>query len=192
MDDSPLVRVMLGRDEYRMVRPEDVPPGYVPITVVGVGRCYVGPEVLSEMEQSDHRHPPFLPAARAILAEIAEALRDVRPLPVEEWEEGFRRDAHPWREMALFCTAADALNRFTAHLPDSDPASVEKKRDIFAAVMAFVNYGGQVERKRPVSHMCSGIACRTDGRQDVGRLRARRGVRPGRPASTASTTASRP
>jgi hypothetical protein len=41
------------------------------------------------------RHPPFCAQAREVLSSIYDILKDVNPIPLERWEEGFRRDAHP-------------------------------------------------------------------------------------------------
>jgi len=48
---------------------------------------------------------------------------------LEEWEDGFRRDTTPWREMAICDMWAGAVERLTAHLTGDDELAREKRAD---------------------------------------------------------------
>jgi hypothetical protein len=60
----------------------------------------------SEVEQGELRQPPFDVAHREIFRKIKDALDEVHPLTLEQWELGFRRDTNPrveirkWRWLA--------------------------------------------------------------------------------------------
>jgi hypothetical protein len=62
---------------------------------------------------SPHRHAPLSPDVRSRLEEIRAALSEVHSLPLDAWEDGFRRDAHPEREIALWLHTARAYERLT-------------------------------------------------------------------------------
>jgi hypothetical protein len=80
------------------------------------GIVWVLPEQLHE---GPIRHPPFGEDLRAYVRDIREAFAEHRDLSVEEWEEGFRRDADPAREIAGFSYAADVYRLFTNDEPDA-------------------------------------------------------------------------
>jgi hypothetical protein len=62
---------------------------------------------------SAFKHDPFPAEIREILEEIRIALHDVFPMTLEEWEHGFRCDAHPTREIRLWLHAARVFKHFT-------------------------------------------------------------------------------
>jgi hypothetical protein len=54
------------------------------------------------LRQGEIRHPPFDEELRAYIRDIQAAFAEHRDLSFEEWEDGFRRDAHREREIAGF------------------------------------------------------------------------------------------
>jgi hypothetical protein len=50
---------------------------------------------------------------------------------VEEWEEGFRRDAHPEQEIAGFSYAADVYRHFT-----QNEESAARRSDVYRLLIA--------------------------------------------------------
>jgi hypothetical protein len=62
-----------------------------------------------QLRPGNIKHPEFDEGIREYIRQIQAAFAEQRPLSLEEWEEGFRRDAHPEREIAL-CPAAIFLS----------------------------------------------------------------------------------
>jgi hypothetical protein len=87
-------------------------PGCVQARIQGVdGVVWLLPE---ETQIGEIRHPPFDEDLRSYIREIQAAFAEHRDISVEEWEDGFRRDVDPEREIAGFAYAADVYRRFTA------------------------------------------------------------------------------
>src|SRR5262249_61037909 len=84
--------------------------------------------------------PPFTEKVRDLLKTIRDTFADVRPLSLEGWEGGFRCDAHPEKEIALWLNMAAAYRHFTRHLTPG-PTELEKKRDIFQLILPAANNG---------------------------------------------------
>jgi hypothetical protein len=68
---------------------------------------------------------------RADIEVINAAFAEHDPLSMDEWEDGFRRDATPEREIALWLRAAEIYRAFTA-----DETSAERRRDIYRCLVA--------------------------------------------------------
>jgi hypothetical protein len=66
----------------------------------------------SQLKQGEIQQPPFNDAMRADIKKIQMAFAEHRNLTVEEWEDGFRRDTHPDREIAMWLNAADVYRQF--------------------------------------------------------------------------------
>jgi hypothetical protein len=84
-----------------------------------------------QLQEGEIRHPPFAEALRAYIRDIQAAFAEHRDLSWEEWEEGFRRDAHPEREIAGFSYAADVYRLFTAN-----EESALRRREIYRFLIA--------------------------------------------------------
>ena len=72
------------------------------------------------------RHPPFNEELRGFIRDIQAAFAEHRPLSFEEWEDGFRRDANPEREIAIFSYAADVYRLLT-----KDDPSAERRGEVY-------------------------------------------------------------
>jgi hypothetical protein len=89
------------------------------------------------LETSPHRHPPFDEKTRDFLRQLQEALAEVHPRTVEQWEDGFRRDAHPEREMQFWASVAGCYRHFT----ESKVYNSAVRQDIFRLVFVCLNNG---------------------------------------------------
>lgn len=104
-------------------------PGVVRARVEGVdGLVWVMPD---QLEEGELRHPPFGEDVRPYIRQIAEAFAEQRPISFDEWEDGFRRDANPAREIALWLHAAEVYRAFADR-----ERSPERRRDIYGAIVA--------------------------------------------------------
>jgi hypothetical protein len=84
-----------------------------------------------QIKESEVRHPPFSEDVCVHIRHIQAAFAEHRPLPFEQWEEGFRRDAHPDREIAVWLHATDVYEAFAGEEP-----SPERRQDVFRVIVA--------------------------------------------------------
>ena len=68
----------------------------------------------AQLQQGPHQHPPFEGELKDMIVSLANDLAEVRPLSFEEWEDGFRRDRIPDREIAGWIHLAAILQTMTA------------------------------------------------------------------------------
>lgn len=71
-----------------------------------------------ELKQSEPRHPPFSEQRRSYVQAIHEIFSEHRDLSYAEWEDGFRRDANPDSEIAIWLGAAEIYKQFTSDEDD--------------------------------------------------------------------------
>jgi hypothetical protein len=64
-------------------------------------------------------HPPFDEDVRKYIRQIQSAFAEHRPISVEEWEDGFRRDRNPTQEIALWMHAATIFTAFAGKESDA-------------------------------------------------------------------------
>lgn len=96
---------------------KELAPGMVRANVEGIdGEVWV--DAAQGKTDSGYRHPPFGRERKMLINELIFALHDVLPKSEEEWEDGFRNDAHPDREIALWIHVAGTYNRITANRHD--------------------------------------------------------------------------
>ncbi|MCI0457464.1 MAG: hypothetical protein L0Z62_10885 [Gemmataceae bacterium] len=92
---------------------------------------------LSQLEEGPLRHPPFEDeGVRRLLRRIQEILAEVEPRTVAEWEDGFRRDCHPEREIATWLHIAAVYHYFMKSRPGLPDSSLEEKRAVFQVCLA--------------------------------------------------------
>lgn len=88
-----------------------------------------------QLEPGELRHPPFDDDRRRRIRSIRSALTEVYPLTLEQWEDGFRRDANPDREIGVWQRIARIYERATA-FRNWSPG---QKLDIFRVIVACSN-----------------------------------------------------
>jgi hypothetical protein len=109
-------------------------PGTIQVQVQGIeGPVWVLPDQLKPGEVA---HPPFEEEIAAYVRQIRTAFAEHRSLTYEEWEDGFRRDADPAREIATWSHAAAVYTSFAANEP-----SAERRRDVYRCIVACLTSG---------------------------------------------------
>lgn len=83
------------------------------------------------------RQPPFPEEIRAIFGNLQRTFREVYPISVEQWEDGFRRDEHPEREITIWLRMAGVFRHFTG----GRKMSLHKKEGIFQTLLACSSNG---------------------------------------------------
>jgi hypothetical protein len=111
------------------IPPTELRPGCVQARVEGVeGIVWILPD---QLQESPIRHPPFDEEMRSHIRDIQAAFAEHRELSVEQWEEGFRRDGNPAREIAGFSYAADVYRLFTKEEQDAT-----RRADVYRLLIA--------------------------------------------------------
>src|SRR5687768_10453326 len=77
----------------------ELAPGMVQARVQGIGTVYISAGQAVKLQ--GFRHPP-MPEMRENFAKIKASLDEVFPMSLEQWENGFRRDTNPEREIAFW------------------------------------------------------------------------------------------
>ena len=105
-DSEPRVQVYdVSTGKLSTIPARELAPGMMRVTMNGVeGDCWVKPD---QLQQSPYQHPPFDEEARAYLRQIKDALDEVHPQSLKEWEDGFRRDRDAEREIAIWLHIAE-------------------------------------------------------------------------------------
>lgn len=134
--ERPVMVPYLDTQAGRIVRipAVELRPGVVQVRIHGSDELvWVHPDQLAPGEI---RHDEFPEHVRELIRAIQEAFAEQRPLSFEDWETGFRRDAHPEQEIALWLHAAEVYRHFT----DAEPAS-ERRRDVYVCVVTCLTTG---------------------------------------------------
>jgi hypothetical protein len=103
-------------------------PGTIQVQMEGIGLVWALPH---QFKDGGVRHAPFDERVRAYIHQIHETFGEHRHLSFDEWEDGFRRDAKPEREIALWSHAADVYTVFAC-----DEPSPERRKDVYRCVVA--------------------------------------------------------
>jgi hypothetical protein len=108
----------------------DLPAGFLQAQMEGVEHLvWVDPE---RLRQGQYQHPPFGPEVRAVFAQLNAAFDEVYPRTIDEWEDGFRRDRNPEREIAIWLHIAEVYETLTCERP----LSLEAKQDYLKILLA--------------------------------------------------------
>lgn len=99
-----------------------------------LGEVYVD---ASTVETAPLRHPPFDDNGREFLRRLAYHLAEVCPRTVEDWEDGFRRDTHPEKEMLVWANIVNSYLHFSA----GRVRELTKKQDIFLLLVSYFTNG---------------------------------------------------
>jgi len=120
----------LDAEAGRVVRipSSELRPGAVQVRLQGTDEVvWALPE---QLHQGEIQHPEFDEGIRDYIRQIQAAFAEHRPLSFEDWEEGFRRDGNPEREIAIWSHAADIYSAFTA-----DESSAARRRDVYRSIV---------------------------------------------------------
>ncbi len=102
---------------YTEVSESELAPGMVRASVDGrEGDVWIDPSLL---KQSEYRHPPFEGDLRDQILSIQASFPSVYEKTFEFWQDGFRRDQNPDREIAVWHHIADVYGRHAAGKPQS-------------------------------------------------------------------------
>src|SRR5262249_47987353 len=108
---------------------------------------------MSAIRKSDYRHLPFGPAYRPFFERMSRTFGCVMPdkdNSPEGWEDDFRRDTHPEREMACWRDMADLFEHFT----QGEGWGLDRKKELFVLLMDCLSYGPKLTlRKRGHCHL---------------------------------------
>lgn len=91
-------------------------PGAVQARVQGIeGIVWI---LANQIKPGAFQLEEFDDEVRELIREIQTAFAEHRPLSLEEWEEGFRRDANAEQEIALWPHAANVYSDFAVYEPE--------------------------------------------------------------------------
>lgn len=109
-------------------------PGAVQAQVEGID----GPVWLlaEQLRPGAVKHAPFEEGVRDYIRHIRESFVEHNDLSLDEWEEGFRRDAHPEQEIALWSHAANVYTAFAR-----DEPSASRRGDLYRCIIACLTTG---------------------------------------------------
>jgi hypothetical protein len=100
---------------------------------------------LDSLVKSPYQQPPFSEPIRNKLAELCAVFHEVDSRPLAEWEDNFRRDLYPLREIAW-----EVMARAYRHFTEGQALSREQKRDIFATILRCSTLCKAAALKQPV------------------------------------------
>jgi hypothetical protein len=126
----------LDTEAGRVVRipASELRPGAIQVRLQGSDEIvWALPE---QLHQGEVKHAEFDEGVRDYIRQIQAAFAEHRPLSFEEWEEGFRRDADPGREIAIWSHAADIYTAFTVN-----EVSPERRRDVYRCIVTCMTTG---------------------------------------------------
>jgi hypothetical protein len=87
--------------------------------VEDIGRFFINVSEV-KVEEGPYLHKPFCPEIRDEIKTIEHALAEVFPMNLKRWEDGFRKEQHPTREIAIWMFLVDVYERCLAKWPDLD------------------------------------------------------------------------
>jgi hypothetical protein len=85
----------------------------------------------SQLKEGSLRHPPFEGERKQNIISIMNSLQEVWQMSYDEWEDGFRRDSHPDKEIVFWMRLADMYCEFSA-----SKNGIEEKKEIFSLLTA--------------------------------------------------------
>lgn len=89
-----------------------------------------------QLRPGERKHLEFDEGIREYIRQIQTAFAEHYPLSFEEWEDGFRRDANPEREIALWSHAGDVYTAFAGTEPDA-----ARRKDVYECIVACMTTG---------------------------------------------------
>ena len=107
---------------------DEISPGAIEVQIQGInGLVWVLPE---QLQKGSIKHSRFDEKLHDYIRQIHGAFAEHRDLTLDEWEDDFRRDENPEREIAIWSHAADVYVQFTA-----DEPSFARRLDIYRCIV---------------------------------------------------------
>ena len=111
------------------IPPQELAPGVVRAKVDGIDKpVWILPD---QLQPGPLQQPAFSEEIREYVRRIQETFAEHRPLSVEEWEDGFRRDRNPAQEIALWLHAADVYFAFA-----KAEAQTDRRKHLYQVIVA--------------------------------------------------------
>lgn len=88
----------------------------------------------SKLEPATIKHASFDQEARSYIQQLQRIFSEHYRLSVEEWEDGFRRDSNPEREIAIWLYSSEVYEMYSANLE-----SAEARAELFRCILACMN-----------------------------------------------------
>ena len=107
----------------------ELAPGMIQAQLDGVGLVWIR---AARVKTGPIRHPPFSEELRGLLREIRTTFDEVYPKSLEDWEDGFRRDANAEQEIAAWYYAARKYQQCLR----GQNYSLPQRQEVFAIIAA--------------------------------------------------------
>jgi hypothetical protein len=104
---------------------------------------------LASLKPSEYRHPPFGETYRPFFERLSRVLAEVFPDTPEMWEDGFRRDLNPEREMELWTHVANCYEHFT----QGQDSGLDRKKELFGLILRSMVWGPKEALKESLRHL---------------------------------------
>jgi hypothetical protein len=101
--------------------------------------------------KGDYRHPPFGEAYRPFFEKMSQLFAEFGMGSPEGWEDDFRRDRNPEREMSLWKQLAE----FYEHFLRGGEWALERKRELFRLLLTCMSGGGKYALRKSRFHHLS-------------------------------------
>jgi hypothetical protein len=99
--------------------------------VEGIGLVFINVNEV-RVEEAPYLHKPFCREIRDEIKTIEHALAEVFPMSLKRWEDGFRKEQHPTREIAIWLFLVDVYERCLAKWPGLDKQGRKECFDVIA------------------------------------------------------------
>lgn len=113
---------------------DELGPEMVRVRVTGLagveGPVWMDPRNI-RIRKAPLRHPPFDAETRERLRRIKAAVDEMYPITLGEWEDGFRGDLHPQREIALWTHVAAIYTELTSQAG----MNLDRKREVYGLLL---------------------------------------------------------
>jgi len=98
---------------------KELAPGCVLARVHGIGVDEPVWVAGDQLQPGPVQHPSFSEEVRQYIRQIQTTFAEHRPISIEEWEDGFRRDLNPASEIGLWVHAGKVYSEFAASEADA-------------------------------------------------------------------------
>ena len=111
----------------------ELAPNMIRANVESVGEVWIDSSKVQMASQ--YKHPPFNGEMKELMRMFKAKLDEVYPMTVEQWEDGFRKDANMERELEQWANIANAYGYFGANAPK------HQRKEVFNIILSIYNNG---------------------------------------------------